>query len=86
VLPGGTAFMGDVGMCGDYQSVIGMQIEEPLRRFQTKIASSRFEPAMGEVTICGAAIETDDATGLARSIEPVRIGGVLKPSLPSLWS
>jgi 2',3'-cyclic-nucleotide 2'-phosphodiesterase len=85
VLPGGTAFMGDVGMCGDYQSVIGMQLEEPLRRFQSKIASARFEPAMGEPTICGALIETDDATGLAKRIGAIRIGGVLKPAGLEDW-
>jgi metallophosphoesterase (TIGR00282 family) len=82
VLPGGTAYIGDAGMCGDYLSVIGMLKEEPIRRFQTKIPSNRFEPAMGEATICGVLIETDDATGLARRIEPLRIGGVLRQTEP----
>lgn len=86
ILAGGTAYMGDVGMCGDYVSVIGMQKEEPLRRFQTKIASNRFDPAMGEATICGVAIETDDATGLAIAIEPLRIGGVLRQAEPGMWA
>lgn len=85
ILPGGTAYMTDVGMCGDYISVIGMQKEEPLRRFQTKISSGRFEPAMGEPTICGLAIETDDQTGLAIKVEPVRIGGALRPCEPLMW-
>lgn len=84
ILPGGTAYMTDVGMCGDYLSVIGMQKEEPLRRFLTKIASNRFEPAMGEATICGALIDTDDATGLATGIEPLRMGGVLRSAEPEM--
>lgn len=83
ILPGGTGFMTDAGMCGDYQSVIGMQIEEPLRRFTTKIASGRFEPADGEATLCGVFVETG-ADGLAVRIEPVRLGGRLAPALPSL--
>ena len=83
LLPGGTAFMTDVGMCGDYQSVIGMKKDEPVQRFQRKIASARFEPAMQEVTVCGAIIDIDDATGLALSIEPIRIGGVLGQAEPA---
>jgi metallophosphoesterase (TIGR00282 family) len=81
-LPGGTAFMTDVGMCGDYQSVIGMKKDEPVQRFQRKVMSARFEPSMQEVTVCGAVIEIDDATGLAVSIEPIRIGGVLEQAEP----
>jgi 2',3'-cyclic-nucleotide 2'-phosphodiesterase len=84
VLPGGTAYIGDAGMCGDYLSVIGMLKEEPIRRFQTKIPSNRFEPAMGEATVCGVLIETDDATGLATRIEPLRIGGVLRRAEPGV--
>lgn len=82
ILPGGTAYMTDAGMCGDYLSVIGMQKEEPLQRFQRKIASNRFEPAMGPVTICGVLIDADHETGLARSVSPLRIGGILKPMPP----
>ena len=63
ILAGGTAYMTDAGMTGDYDSVIGMQKEEPLRRFTTGIPSGRFEPAGGEATLCGVAVETDDATG-----------------------
>jgi len=77
VLPGGTAYMTDAGMCGDYDSIIGMDKSEPLRRFTTRIPSSRFAPALGPATICGALIEADDATGLAISIEPVREGAPL---------
>jgi conserved hypothetical protein TIGR00282 len=78
ILPGGTAFQTDAGMCGDYNSVIGMDKEEPLRRFLTKIPGARFEPATGEATLCGVMIDTDDATGLARAIAPIREGGVLR--------
>lgn len=80
VLPGGTAYMTDAGMCGDYDSIIGMEKAEPLQRFLTRIPSGRFTPASGPVTICGALIETDDTTGLARSITPIRTGGVLPPA------
>jgi metallophosphoesterase (TIGR00282 family) len=85
VLPGGTAFITDVGMCGDYTSVIGMKKDEPVHRFLGRIPSSRFEPAMNTPSLCGAAIETDDTTGLAIAIEPVRIGGVLHPAEPVMW-
>jgi metallophosphoesterase (TIGR00282 family) len=85
ILSGGTAYMTDAGMCGDYNSVIGMQKDEPLRRFQAKVSSSRLEPAMGEATICGLAIKTDDATGLAVAVEPLRMGGMLRATLPSMW-
>ena len=87
VLPGGTAYMSDAGMTGDSgNSVIGMQKEEPLRRFMTGIPSGRFEPASGTATLSGVAVETDDATGLARRIAPVRIGGRLEPARPNFWT
>ncbi len=85
ILPGGTAFMSDAGMCGDYNSVLGMEKEEPLSRFLTKIPTGRFQPAMGEATISGVGIEIDDATGLARAIGPVRLGGRLSPAEPQFW-
>lgn len=85
ILAGGTAYMTDVGMTGDYNSIIGMQKEEPLRRFTTGIPSSRFEPALGAATFSGIAVETDDATGLALRVAPVRIGGRLEPTLPAFW-
>ena len=77
ILSGGTAYMTDAGMTGDYDSVIGMQRDEPLRRFTTGI-SGRFEPAGGVATLSGVAVETDDATGLALKIAPVRLGGRLE--------
>lgn len=82
VLPGGTAYQTDAGMCGDYNSVIGMEKDEPLNRFLSKIPSARFQAASGEATLCGVFVETE-ASGLARRIEPVRIGGRLKPALPA---
>src|SRR6201985_2685922 len=86
ILPGGTAFMTDAGMTGDYDSVIGMQKEEPLRRFTTGIPSSRFEPASGSATLSGVAVETDDETDLALRVAPVRIGGRLEPASPAFWA
>src|SRR5262245_14291276 len=85
VLPAGTAFIGDLGMCGDYNSVLGMAKDEPLNRFLTKIPRSRMEPAMGPATIAGVALETDDSTGLATCVAGVRLGGVLAPSEPRFW-
>ena len=86
ILAGGTAYMTDAGMTGDYDSIIGMQKEEPLRRFTTGIPSGRFEPAFGVATFSGVAVETDDATGLALRIAPVRKGGRLEPTLPGFWT
>ena len=86
ILPGGTAYMTDAGMTGDYDSVIGMQKEEPLRRFITGISQARFEPASGVATMSGVAVETDDTTGLALRIAPVRLGGRLERALPSFWT
>jgi metallophosphoesterase (TIGR00282 family) len=86
VLPGGTAYMSDVGMTGDYMSVIGMSKDEPLTRFLRRIPSGRFEPASGPATLCGLAVETDDATGLARGVAPVRLGGRLEQATPKFWA
>ena len=85
ILAGGTGFMTDVGMTGDYDSVIGMDKDEPLRRFTTRIPSGRFEPAMGPATLCAVAAEIGP-DGLAKAIAPVRIGGVLSPAAPDFWS
>jgi 2',3'-cyclic-nucleotide 2'-phosphodiesterase len=85
VLPAGTAYQTDVGMCGDYDSVIGMDKDEPLRRFLTKVPGERFSPALGEATLAGLAVEVDDNTGLATAVAPLRIGGVLSEALPAFW-
>ena len=78
ILPRGTAYQTDAGMCGDYDSVIGMDKVEPLKRFITGMGIARFEPALGEPTICGTLVETDDRTGLATKITPIRLDGKLK--------
>jgi 2',3'-cyclic-nucleotide 2'-phosphodiesterase len=84
ILNGGTAYQTDAGACADYDSVIGNQKEEPLRRFTTRISGGRFRPAEGPATVCGAYLETDDATGLARRFEPIRVGGRLSQSVPEM--
>lgn len=85
ILSGGTGYLSDAGMCGDYDSVIGMQKEEPLQRFTRKVASARFTPALGEPTLCGVAVETDDVSGLATHIAPLRLGGRLSETVPATW-
>jgi metallophosphoesterase (TIGR00282 family) len=84
VLPGRTAFMTDVGMTGDFDSIIGMSKDEPLHRFLRKIASAKFEAANGPATLCGLAVETD-AAGLATQAAPVRLGGMLEETRPAFW-
>jgi metallophosphoesterase (TIGR00282 family) len=84
ILPGGTAYQTDAGMTGDYDSVIGMEKEEPLRRFLRKTPGSRYEPANGEATLCGVAAEIGP-DGLARMIAPVRLGGRLRQEWPHAW-
>jgi metallophosphoesterase (TIGR00282 family) len=80
ILPGGTAYQTDAGMCGDYDSVIGMGKEIAAARFWRKLPGERLAPAEGEASLCGLLIETDDVTGLARSVRPLRQGGVLQPA------
>jgi calcineurin-like phosphoesterase len=69
-------------MCGDYDSVIGMAKEPATIRFWRKMPGERLAPAEGEATLCGVFVETDDATGLARRIAPLRMGGRLSPTMP----
>lgn len=80
ILGGGTAYQTDAGMCGDYNSVIGMDKDEPVRRFVTGMNEGRFTPAVQSVTLCGVFVETDDLTGLAKSVAPFRQGGILPPA------
>jgi metallophosphoesterase (TIGR00282 family) len=82
VLPGGTAYMTDAGMCGDYDSVIGMKKGPIVQRAATRLPTERKSPADGPATLCGALVVSDDATGLAISIEPIRIGGRLSEAMP----
>lgn len=82
IMPGGTAYLTDAGMCGDYNSVIGMEKLEPLRRFITGMPKARFEPAMGEATLSGVYVETDDKTGRATKVRMIRVGGRLEQAIP----
>ena len=83
ILPRGTAYHTDAGMCGVYNSVIGMDKEEPLQRFITGMRKARFTPADGEATLCGTFVETDNMTGLAKQVVAFRSGGSLSEELPS---
>jgi hypothetical protein len=85
ILPAGTAYMTDAGMTGDYESVIGMQREEPLGRFLRGYPAGRFEPAEGVATLSGVAVETDDKTGLATRVAAVRVGPLLQRAVPDFW-
>jgi hypothetical protein len=85
IMPGRTAFVSDVGMTGDFESVIGMNKDEPLNRFLRKLPGSKFEPANGPATLCAVAVETDDATGLAARVGAVRLGGILEQARPTFW-
>jgi metallophosphoesterase (TIGR00282 family) len=83
ILPGGTAYQSDAGMCGDYDSVIGLQKGPSVRRFVTRMpGEKRPEVADGAATLCAILLKTDPESGLARSVEPIRIGGRLEPRLP----
>jgi metallophosphoesterase (TIGR00282 family) len=82
ILPSGTAYQSDAGMCGDFDSVIGMDKAEPLRRFITGMARDRFTPAAGTATLCGLYVETDDRTGRATRAAPLREGGHLAAAQP----
>lgn len=84
ILPGGTGFQSDAGMCGDYDSVIGMTKDNATLRYWRKMPGEKLGPAEGEATVCGVFVETDDATGLARRIEPMRTGGRLAPAFPAV--
>ncbi|HVM77463.1 MAG TPA: TIGR00282 family metallophosphoesterase [Stellaceae bacterium] len=84
ILPRGTAYQTDCGMCGDYDSVIGIRKDIAVARFIRKMPGERMQAAEGEATLCAVFVETDDATGLARRVEPVRLGGRLTPHLPQL--
>src|SRR5215510_13678441 len=73
----GAAYQTDAGMCGDYDSVIGMEKSMPIARFTRKMPTERLSAANGPGTLCAVLVETDDATGLAKALQPVRLGGKL---------
>src|ERR1051326_6025554 len=83
ILPGGTAYQTDAGACADYDSVIGMDKFEPLQRYTKKLSGGRYKPAEGPATLCAVFVETG-ADGFALRIEPVRVGGRLKQTLPQM--
>ena len=76
ILEAGTAYQTDAGMCGDYDSVIGMNKENSINRFLKKNSSKHF-PATGEATLCGVIVECDVETGLAIDIKSYIYGGQL---------
>lgn len=85
ILDGGTGYMSDAGMTGDYGGSLGMMKEAPVQKFLTKLPGERMEVGAGPATLCGVAVDTDDTTGLAVAIEPLRIGPRLSEHLPSFW-
>jgi 2',3'-cyclic-nucleotide 2'-phosphodiesterase len=86
ILTSGTAYMSDAGMCGDYNSVLGMDPDEPINRFLTRIPRGRYEPAVGPGTLSGFAVDIDDKTGLAVKAGPLRLGPHLETAVPEFWS
>ena len=83
ILPGGTAYQTDAGMCGDYDSVIGMKKGPLVQRAATRLPTERKSPADGPATVCGVYIESDDRTGLAVRVAPIQVGGRLRQLMPS---
>jgi 2',3'-cyclic-nucleotide 2'-phosphodiesterase len=82
IMEKGTAYQSDAGMTGDYDSVIGMRKEISVQRFIRKLPGERMTPAEGQATVCGLVVDTDDKTGLAKRVQPVRVGGVLGGAWP----
>lgn len=82
ILNNGTAYQTDAGMCGDYDSVIGMQKEASIGNFLRRQPRERMKPAEGEATFCGVFVESDPDTGLANQVSPVRCGGRLATQIP----
>jgi len=78
IMEKGTAYQTDIGMCGDYNSVIGMNRDNSLKKFLKDSSTKKHYPALGEATISGLMVQADDETGLAKKVEPIIIGGVLE--------
>jgi len=78
ILEKGTAYQTDVGMCGDYKSVIGMNRDNSLKKFLKDPSSKKHHPALGEATLSGTMVTADDNTGLAVKIEPIILGKYLE--------
>jgi len=78
ILEKGTAYQTDVGMCGDYKSVIGMNRDNSLKKFLKDSSAKKHYPALGEATISGVLVSADDNTGLAKKVEPIILGKYLE--------
>tara|TARA_B100000029_G_scaffold309275_1_gene301855 strand:- start:1208 stop:2017 length:810 start_codon:yes stop_codon:yes gene_type:complete len=78
IMEKGTAYQTDIGMCGDYNSVIGMNRDNSLKKFLKDSSATKHYPALGDATISGLIVQADDATGLAKKIEPIIFGGTLE--------
>jgi metallophosphoesterase (TIGR00282 family) len=85
ILNGGTGYLSDAGMCGDYDSSLGMVKDEPLNRFLTRVPKNRFEAAAGPATLAGVGVEISDRTGLCEKIAPLRLGPRLEETVPAFW-
>ena len=82
ILNNGTAYISDLGMCGDYDSVIGLEKTKTLERFKKKTPVGHISPASGEATLSAVFVEIDDSNGLAKSIQSIIIGGQLQSNWP----
>ena len=85
VLPGGTAYISDAGMCGDYNSVLGMDTDEPLNRFLTKIPRTRLSPPWGLPPCAGSPSRSTMRRGWRRKVSAFRRGPHLEPAEPGFW-
>ncbi len=84
VIKGGTAYMSDAGMTGDYDSIIGVKKEIAITRFTRKLPGEHMIPASEHMTLCGALIVTDDNLGTAKAIAPIRLGETLSETMPEI--
>ena len=78
IMEKGTAYQTDVGMCGDYNSVIGMNRDNSLKKFLKDPSAIKHFPALGEATIAGVLVAADNETGLANKVEPIILGNSLE--------
>ena len=78
IMEKGTAYQTDIGMCGDYNSVIGMNRDNSLKKFFKDPSATKHYPALGEATISGLMVVADDKTGLANKVEPIVLGALLE--------
>ena len=78
IMEKGTAYQTDIGMCGDYNSVIGMNKDNSIKKFLKDNSAKKHYPALGEATISGLMVEADNKTGLAKKIQPIIVGNILE--------